>query len=375
MAIIKTISIGPLSSEGTSITKIQNKVGRFTFSVNLSELEYGEEYHVTGTCKSIGVNRSTWATSTIDTMWVASESNAIPFSSTRASDITSFTVTKENLYVTMPISGYSSDQGIKVKELSLTFTLEKKAPNIVVYGEKVIIDLTGTTATSANIVSGYGAYGSDGAWMDGTIEERNSDDLTVSGATVTTPAGYYASQATKSVATATAQTPVATKGTVSNHSVSVTPSVTHAEGYISGGTKTGTAVTVSASELVSGTYSVTGSGTHNVTNYASASVAAGSEGTPKATKGSVSNHSISVTPSVSNTAGYISGGTKNGTAVTVSASELVSGSQTITSNGTTDVTNLASVTVDIPFVTYYTGSTDPSASLGNDGDIYLKVVE
>ena len=25
-------------------------------------------------------------------------------------------------------------------------------------------------------------------------------------------------------------------------------------------------------------------------------------------------------------------------------------------------------------VTYYTGSTDPSASLGEDGDIYLKVV-
>lgn len=204
------------------------------------------------------------------------------------------------------------------------------------------------------------------------ITRRSSSDLTASGATVTVPSGYYASQATKSVASGTAGTPTASKGTVSNHSVSVTPSVTNTAGYISGGTKTGTAVTVSASELVSGTYSVTGSGTKDVTNYASISVPSGTAGTPTATKGSVSNHSVSVTPSVTNTTGYISGGTKTGTAVTVSASELVSGSQTLTTNGTTDVTNLASVTVSIPIVTYYTGSSTPSSSLGQNGDIYLK---
>lgn len=73
----------------------------------------------------------------------------------------------------------------------------------------------------------------------------------------------------------------------------------------------------------------------------------GTAGTPTATKGTVSNHQVSVTPSVTNTTGYITGGTKNGTAVTVSASELVSGSQTITENGTVDVTNLASVTVNV----------------------------
>lgn len=70
----------------------------------------------------------------------------------------------------------------------------------------------------------------------------------------------------------TAGTPTATKGTVSNHSVSVTPSVTNTTGYITGSTKTGTAVTVSASELVSGTYTVNSSGTKDVTNYASVSV-------------------------------------------------------------------------------------------------------
>ena len=73
----------------------------------------------------------------------------------------------------------------------------------------------------------------------------------------------------------------------------------------------------------------------------------GTAGTPTATKGSVSNHSVSVTPSVTNTTGYITGSTKTGTAVTVSASELVSGSETKTENGTYDVTNLASLVVNV----------------------------
>lgn len=76
-------------------------------------------------------------------------------------------------------------------------------------------------------------------------------------------------------------------------------------------------------------------------------VATGTAGTPTATKGTVSNHSVSVTPSVTNTTGYITGSTKTGTAVTVSASELVSGSETKTENGTYDVTNLASLVVNV----------------------------
>ncbi len=284
--------------------------------------------------------------------------------------------------------------------------------NKVVFGSATLVDLTGTTATADKIMQGYGAFGADGAWMDGTasggdqhgtiwqdgqgyvhlddesgialqsksvtptesqqvvepdegyyaldevtvgaisssyvgsgITRRSSSDLTASGATVTAPAGYYASSASKSVASGTAGTPTATKGTVSNHAVSVTPSVTNTTGYITGGTKTGTAVSVSASELVSGTYNVTSSGTKDVTNYASASVPAGTAGTPTATKGAVSNHAIAVTPSVTNTEGYISAGTKTGTAVSVSASELVSGTYNVTSSGTKDVTNYASISV------------------------------
>ena len=78
-----------------------------------------------------------------------------------------------------------------------------------------------------------------------------------------------------------------------------------------------------------------------------------------------------VTPSVTRTAGYITAGSSNGTAVTVSASELVSGSETKTANGTYDVTNLASLVVSIPIVTYYTSSSTPTSSQGSNGDLWL----
>lgn len=176
--------------------------------------------------------------------------------------------------------------------------------------------------------------------------------------------------ASASVGAGSVNAPTATKGTVSNNTVSVTPSVSFGAGYIEGGSSIGTAVSVSASELVSGTYTVAQSGTHNVTTYASATVAAGGA-TASATKGSVSNHSVTVTPSVTRTAGYVTAGTANGTAVTVSASELVSGSETKTANGTYDVTNLASLVVAVPIVTYHTSSSAPTSSQGSDGDIWL----
>ena len=74
---------------------------------------------------------------------------------------------------------------------------------------------------------------------------------------------------------------------------------------------------------------------------------AGTEGTPMAIKGDVINNSITVTPTVENVEGYISGGTITGRSVDVSASELVSGSRTITTNQTVDVTNLAEVVVAV----------------------------
>ena len=121
------------------------------------------------------------------------------------------------------------------------------------------IDTSDANATASDIRSGKSGY-VNGVKVNGSVTSRNSTSLSASGDTVTVPAGIYDAQATKSVASGTAGTPTATKGTVSNHSVTVTPSVTNTAGYISGGTKTGTGVTVSASELISFSTIRTGSG-------------------------------------------------------------------------------------------------------------------
>lgn len=100
------------------------------------------------------------------------------------------------------------------------------------------------------------------------VARKSSSDMTANGATVTAPAGYYETAASKAVAAGTEGTPVATKGAVSNHAVTVTPSVTNQAGYIAGGTKTGTGVQVTAAELVSGSETKTENGTYDVTNLA-----------------------------------------------------------------------------------------------------------
>lgn len=104
-----------------------------------------------------------------------------------------------------------------------------------------------TSGVSAQILSGYSAF-IDGEEVKGSIAIKSGTDLSASGATVTVPAGYYAEQATKSVASGTAGTPSATK-TISGTTATVTPKVTNTAGYISGGTKTGTGVTVTINDL------------------------------------------------------------------------------------------------------------------------------
>ena len=184
-----------------------------------------------------------------------------------------------------------------------------------------------------------------------TVTTSYTPSTSIQTDTITTSSGYDGIEqvniTVSAVTSGSAGTPTVSKGTVTNHSVTVTPSVTNSTGYITGGTKTGTGVTVSASELVSGTLSINSAGTKDVTTYASATVATGGA-TASASKGTVSNHSITVTPMVTRTAGYVTAGTANGTSVTVSASELVSGTLSITANTTgQDVTNYQKVDVSV----------------------------
>lgn len=86
------------------------------------------------------------------------------------------------------------------------------------------------------------------SYVGSAVTRRSSSDLTASGATVTVPAGFYESQSTKSVSTATHASPTAS---VNSSTGLITASHTQTAGYVSAGTTTGaTQLTVQAAKTV-----------------------------------------------------------------------------------------------------------------------------
>lgn len=172
--------------------------------------------------------------------------------------------------------------------------------------------------------------------------------FTVSGNSVKSDtAGYIpANTAVGAVSTvARAKTTTSTTANTTDAKLTVTASNNQGTGYVTGSNETASdTITLSVSDAT-----VTATSGNDSTKKVSKSVASGTAGTPKATKGTVSNHSIAVTPSVTNTTGYITGGTKSGTAVTVAASELVSGNKALSSSASDqtniDVTNYKTVSI------------------------------
>jgi len=177
--------------------------------------------------------------------------------------------TVSNNTKTLTTAGMYLEDDITITDVSASTTLQTKTKSYTPTESSQTEDVTADSGYDAleKVSVSIGAISS--SYVGSGVARKSSSDLTASGATVTAPAGYYSSSASKSVASGTAGTPTATKGTVSNHSISVTPSVTNTTGFITGSTKTGTAVTVSASELVSGSETKTENGTYDVTNLAS----------------------------------------------------------------------------------------------------------
>lgn len=64
-------------------------------------------------------------------------------------------------------------------------------------GTAKFFDIADTTAVAADALSGKYFYKSDGTKVQGSIASKSSSDLTVSTLTVTAPAGYYSSAASK----------------------------------------------------------------------------------------------------------------------------------------------------------------------------------
>ena len=119
----------------------------------------------------------------------------------------------------------------------------------------VFVDTSDATLDAGGkMLSGVTAY-ADGTKYTGTIASKSASDLTASGATVTVPAGYYSSQASKSVASGSATAPTSISGTSASlttgsntitltKSVSVTPVVS--AGYVSSGTAANSSVSLTA---------------------------------------------------------------------------------------------------------------------------------
>ena len=165
-------------------------------------------------------------------------------------------------------------------------------------------DVTGVTATAGDVLAGASFVDSTGATVEGTIETNTSSDLTISGGTVTAPAGYYATDASVTLGAGALAASATGSATVS--------SLTYAYNSTSGkfdvtgsGSISGTATaTVSTAGYV-GT-SDTGSGSTTGTASVSANVAK--------IAGSVSvTGTKKVTPTISRTNDTISGATNVGT--------------------------------------------------------------
>ena len=208
-----------------------------------------------------------------------------------------------------------------VKELVYT----QNSSGITKEDEYIYYETYDSNTDSSKVLNGEIFYTSTGRNV-GSASPRSSTDLSVSGATVTAPAGFYTSSASKSVDLGTAGTPSASKGTVSNHQVSITPSVTNTTGYITGETKTGTAVIVTAAELASGNKAITENGTNiDVVGYSTVSVDVPSSGTA----------AISVVDTTDSHGGTV----RTITALDISdttavASDVASGKYFYTANGT-----------------------------------------
>ena len=141
-----------------------------------------------------------------------------------------------------------------------------KVPYADKEGNAEFVDTSDATLDSGTkMLDGYTAY-SDGTKYTGSIPTKTGSNLSASGDTVTVPAGYYASQATKSVQAGSATAPASVSGTSASVSagtntitltktVSITPSVS--AGYVSSGTAGSSSVSLTASVTTQAAQTIT----------------------------------------------------------------------------------------------------------------------
>ena len=176
----------------------------------------------------------------------------------------------------------------------------------IIVGTKAPLPILSNPGSAGDLLSGKQLIDQNGNALTGTIPSKGASNLSASGATIIVQAGYYPSQVSKSVATATQATP-----TISvNSSGLITASATQSEGYVSAGTKSATqqlSVKTSSDVTASGATVTVPAGYY--TSQVSKSVATATQATPSI---SVSTAGL-ITASVTQSAGYVSSGTKSAT--------------------------------------------------------------
>lgn len=133
------------------------------------------------------------------------------------------------------------------------------------------MDVTQKTVTAGSMLYGTTALKNDGTDITGSIASKSSADLTVNGETVTAPAGYYGSSASKSVASGSASTPATT--ITANPSISVNSSTGVITASVSGSKSvTPTVSSGYVSSGTAGTITVSGSNTSQLSTQAGATI-------------------------------------------------------------------------------------------------------
>ena len=209
---------------------------------------------------------------------------------------------------------------------------------------KTLIDLTQDTVTTGSMLDGVTAHNNEGDIITGNIPTKTAANLTANGKTVTVPAGYYSTQATKDVASvARANTTMTSTKSTDNKKITITASNNQGTGYVTGANKTASRdVTLSISGKTATASDGNVSISQNVAN-----------GAILATNGSISADGTTYTQAKINaSAGYITAGEKIGGATfantategktyknisgTTAAPILVSGSSLFINKGYTD---------------------------------------
>lgn len=220
--------------------------------------------------------------------------------------------------------------------------------------DAITLDELTNPGSAATMLEGTEMLDAEGKKVTGSIESKDSSNLTASGATVTVPAGYYPSQAMKSVPTATrAETTITTAANDTADTLTFTASNNQGTGYVTGSNKTATkTVTLTAS----GATVTASDGSKSV----SKSVATATQATPTI---NVNTSTGQITASATQTAGYVSAGTKSATPVSLTTK----GATTITPTKSTqtavakNVYTTGAVTV-APIPAQYITTTDATAA-------------